>query len=101
MIAAGAAPLPEVVTEAIVVVDLVESTLTSNLFGWYAVGRHALRDLRLLIGEVSATRGLRCVKSTGDGYLLTFGDRQSAEMAAIHAVEAISELLGRVCERNR
>src|ERR1700730_14740168 len=34
---------------AIVVVDLVESTLTSNLFGWYAVGRQAIRDLRVLI----------------------------------------------------
>jgi hypothetical protein len=30
--------MPEVVTEAIVVIDLVESTLTSNMFGWYAVG---------------------------------------------------------------
>ena len=101
MITASTAPFPEIVTEAIAVIDLVESTLTSNLFGWYAVGRHALRDLRLLIGEVGAARGLRCVKSTGDGYLLTFGDRQSAEMAAIHAVEAISELLDRICERNR
>jgi hypothetical protein len=43
---------PEIVTEAIVVVDIVESTKTNNLFGWYAVGRNLLRDLRLLIAQV-------------------------------------------------
>lgn len=94
-------PIPEIVTEAIVVIDLVESTLTSNLFGWYAVGRQSLRDLRALIGEVGTIRGLRCVRSTGDGYLLTFYDPQSAEMAAIRAVEAVFELLGRISVRNR
>jgi class 3 adenylate cyclase len=93
--------MPEIVTEAIVVIDLVESTLTSNLFGWYAVGRHAVRDLRLLIGEVGASRGLRCLKSTGDGYLATFHDPQSAEMAAIHAVAASFDLLDRIATRNR
>jgi class 3 adenylate cyclase len=92
---------PEIVTEAIVVVDLAESTLTSNLFGWYAVGRHSLRDLRSLIGQVGLSRGMRCLKSTGDGYLLTFYDPQSAEMAAINAVEAMFELLHRVLVRNR
>jgi len=101
MAASDAEPTPEIVTEAIVVVDLVESTLTSNLFGWYAVGRHSLRDLRTLIGEVANSRGLRCVRSTGDGYLLTFYDPQSAEMAAIRAVEAVFELLGRIFARNR
>jgi class 3 adenylate cyclase len=94
-------PMPEVVTEAIVVIDLVESTLTSNLFGWYAVGRQAIRDLRALIGEVGEHRGLRCLRSTGDGYLLTFYDPQSAERAALRAVEAVFELLNRIAHRNR
>ena len=101
MAASDAEPMPEVVTEAIVVIDLVESTLTSNLFGWYAVGRQSLRDLRSLIGEVGKVRGLRCVRSTGDGYLLTFYDPQSAEMAAIRAVEAVFELLRRIFVRNQ
>jgi class 3 adenylate cyclase len=101
MAASDAEPMPEVVTEAIVVIDLVESTLTSNLFGWYAVGRHSLRDLRNLIGEVGKIRGLRCMRSTGDGYLLTFYDPLSAEMAAIRAVEAVFELLHRILTRNR
>jgi len=101
MAASDAEPMPEVVTEAIVVIDLVESTLTSNLFGWYAVGRQAIRDLRALIGEVGERRGLRCLRSTGDGYLLTFHDPQSAERAALHAVEAVFELLNRVAHRNR
>jgi class 3 adenylate cyclase len=72
MAASDAEGMPEIVTEAIVVVDLVESTLTSNLFGWYAVGRHSLRDLRTLVSDVAEGRGLRCLRSTGDGYLLTF-----------------------------
>ena len=101
MAVSDAEPMPEIVTEAIVVIDLVESTLTSNLFGWYAVGRQSLRDLRTLIGEVGKVRGLRCVRSTGDGYLLTFFDPQSAEMAAIRAVEAVFELLRRIFARNR
>jgi class 3 adenylate cyclase len=101
MAVSDAEPVPEVVTEAIVVIDLVESTLTSNLFGWYAVGRQSLRDLRTLIGEVGKVRGLRCVRSTGDGYLLTFFDPQSAEMAAIRAVEAVFELLRRIFARNQ
>jgi class 3 adenylate cyclase len=101
MAARDAELMPEVVTEAIVVIDLVESTLTSNLFGWYAVGRHSLRDLRTLIGEVGNSRGLRCMRSTGDGYLLTFFDPQAAEMAAIRAVEAVFELLRRILMRNR
>ena len=101
MAASDAEAMPEVVTEAIVVIDLVESTLTSNLFGWYAVGRHSLRDLRSLVGEVGRIRGLRCMRSTGDGYLLTFYDPQSAEMAAIRAVEAVFELLRRIFVRNR
>src|SRR6516165_8681715 len=94
-------PMPEIVTEAIVVIDLVESTLTSNLFGWYAVGRQSLRDLRSLIGEVGKVCGLRCVSSTGDGYLLNFDDPQSAEMAAIRAGEAVFELLRRIFVRNQ
>lgn len=101
MAPSGVEPMPEIATEAIVVIDLVESTLTSNLFGWYAVGRHALRDLRALIGEVGVSRGLRSMKSTGDGYLLTFHDPQSAEMAAIRAIEAVFDLLDRILERNR
>ena len=100
---ATSAPEPtlEIVTEAIVVIDLVESTLTSNLFGWYAVGCQSLRDLRALIGEVGQIRGLRCVRSPGDGYLLTFYDPQSAEMAAIRAVEEVFELLGLISVRNQ
>jgi class 3 adenylate cyclase len=92
---------PEVVTEAIVVIDLVDATRTTNLFGWYAVGRGLLRDLRNLITQVGRTRGLRCMKSTGDGYLVTFYDSQSAEMAAINAVESIFELLQIAAMRNR
>jgi len=91
---------PEVVTESIVVVDVVESTTTNNLFGWYAVGRGLMRELRAAIIRVGGSQGLRCLKSTGDGYLLAFSDARSAEMAAIHAVEAAFELLDLFAKRN-
>ena len=100
MSSADPLPMPEVVTEAIAVIDLVESTLTANLFGWYAVGRQSLRDLRRLISEVGDGRGLRCLKSTGDGYLLAFHDPKSAEMSAVRAIEAMFELLYHVSRRN-
>lgn len=96
-----AAPFPAaIVAEAIVVVDLVESTLANNLFGWYAVGRALMRDLRTAIGEIGAGHQLRCMKSTGDGYLLSYGDAAAAELGAIHAVQAAVELLERLNARN-
>lgn len=91
----------EVATEAIVVLDIVESTATNNLFGWYAVGRGVFRDLRASIAEVCEPRGLCCIKSTGDGYLLTFSDSKSAEMAAVNAVEAIFLLFALTAKRNQ
>lgn len=92
---------PEVASEAIVVVDLVESTAASNLFGWYSVGRGLMHDLRTLIAKEGHPLGLTCVKSTGDGYLLAFADTSSAEMAALHAVECSFGLLNLLEIRNR
>ena len=100
MSAGISASIPEVVTEAIVVIDIVESTTTSNLFGWYAVGRSIHRDLRSLVTYIGMGRGLRCIRSTGDGYLLTFFNLQSAEAAAVSATEAVFELLHRTQMRN-
>jgi class 3 adenylate cyclase len=96
----SATPNLEIATEAIVVIDIVDSTKMSNRFGWYVVGRTVLRDLRLLISQVGTPRGLCCQKSTGDGYLLTFRNNQSAETAAVSAVEAIFELLDLAARRN-
>lgn len=94
------ATLPGVASEAIVVADLVESTAVSNRFGWYAVGRGLLRDLRAMITKTATPRGLSCLKSTGDGYLLTFADVNSAELAAVHAVEWAVDLLEELRLRN-
>lgn len=94
------ADVPEVSTEAIVVVDLVESASTSNLFGWYAVGRSLKHELRAMIREVGESSGLECLKSTGDGYLLTFRDPWSAETAVLRAVESAFELLCAAERRN-
>src|SRR5262245_43951751 len=98
---ADASAWPVVTPEAIVVVDLVESTARTNLFGWYAVGRGLMRELRALIAQAGAARGLRCLKSTGDGYLLAYGDPQAADVAAVHAVEAAFALLDVTAARNQ
>ncbi|MBI4764964.1 MAG: hypothetical protein HY787_10205 [Deltaproteobacteria bacterium] len=71
-----------IASEAIVVVDVVESTLTSNLFGWYAVGRGLMRDLRRAVQNIGANHNLLCTKSTGDGYLLAYGNERSGRSAS-------------------
>ncbi len=91
---------PSVASEAIVVVDLVESTASSNLFGWYAVGRSLMRDLRSFIRAVGERRGLQFIKSTGDGYLFTFANADSAEISALNAIESSFELLELIDKRN-
>ena len=35
-----------VAPEAIAIIDIVQATATSDLFGWYAVGRGLVRELR-------------------------------------------------------
>lgn len=90
-----------VASEAIVVVDIVESTLATNLFGWYAVGRGLMRELRNAIRLIGAKYKLLCMKSTGDGYLLAYGYTKSAELSAIHAVDASLELLKFLRNYNR
>jgi hypothetical protein len=87
-------------SEAIVVVDMVESTFTSNLFGWYTVGRNLLRELRNVIKEIGADYNLHCIKSTGDGYLLTYGNSQSAELSVVHAMDASLKLINYLKQRN-
>ena len=94
-------PLPQVASEAILVLDIVDSTWTSNTFGWHAVGRRVMRDLRAIISRVASLRGMQCRKSTGDGYLLTFGDSSSAETAAIYALESAFAILAELETRNR
>lgn len=90
----------QVASEAIVVLDIVQSTFSTNLFGWQTVGRVVTRDLRRLAREACAPLGLTSVKTAGDGLLLTFSNEESAEMAVPSALAAVRTLLARVEERN-
>jgi len=92
--------LPEIASEAIAVIDLVSSTANSVLYGWNALGRGIMRELRALAAQAGRERGLCCMKSTGDGYLLSFRDTSAADLAAVHAIEAAFELLRLLAERN-
>lgn len=91
----------ECASEAIVVIDIVQATATSDLFGWYAVGRVLIRELREYVREIGAKYEMCCIKSTGDGFLLTYRNEDSAEVAAIHAVKASRDLLTRLAIRNQ
>ena len=87
-------------SEAIVVIDIVQATATSDLFGWYSVGRHSVRHLRQTVREIGELYGLACMKSTGDGLLLTYRDDKAADLAAVNAVQASLDLLKRLSARN-
>ena len=76
------------VSEAIVIVDLVDSTKITNRHGWRTVGRPMLRDLRECIKRVCSDSGLCCRKFTGDGYMLTFR-KEDSELAVVQALQAM------------
>lgn len=90
----------EVASEAIAVIDIVQATATSDLFGWYAVGRTLVHELRGLIQKIGRSYGLSCTKSTGDGLLVTYRNSQSAELAALDAIRASLSLLEELETRN-
>ncbi len=90
----------EIASEAIAIIDIVQATATSDLFGWYAVGRMLVRELRQMIQDIGAYYGLSCIKSTGDGFLLTYRNDRSAELGAIDAIDASFALLERLTARN-
>lgn len=79
----------QTVSEALVVVDLVDSTKTTTRHGWHAVGKYVIRDLRTCINYIREQHGLQCRKFTGDGYLLAFRHNGDAAYAVIHAIQAI------------
>jgi len=89
-----------IASEAIVVIDMVQATTTSDRFGWYAVGRSLVRELREMISTVGKEADLSCMKSTGDGFLLTFRNTQAAELAAVDAVQTMLNLVERLAIRN-
>jgi class 3 adenylate cyclase len=88
-------------SEAIVVVDMVESTLTTNRFGWYSVGRDLMRVLRHAIDNIGKTHALKCMKSTGDGYLLAYAHTTSAEQSVVNAVAGSRQLMKFLHNYNR
>lgn len=90
----------EVASEAIVVIDIIQSTVSTNLYGWHSVGRVVTSDLRRLAREACAPLGLASAKSTGDGLLLTFADPESAATAVPSALAAMRSLLAMLEDRN-
>lgn len=90
----------EIASEAIAVIDIVQSTLSTNLYGWHSVGRVVARDLRRLAREACAPFGLTSARTTGDGLLITFSDGDSAALAVPSALAAMRSLLTRLGDRN-
>lgn len=59
-----------------------------------------MRELRETIKTIGAAYHLQCMKSTGDGYLLTYRDPRSAELSAIHAIDASLRIIEVLNTRN-
>ena len=85
--------------EAIVVTDIVASTVTAARFGDW-IGIRLMQDLQEFIEPIGEHYGMGCLKSTGDGYLIAYGDQDSA-IGAVKAVKASFALLDRLTVRNR
>ena len=90
----------QVASEAIAVIDIIQSTVSTNLYGWHSVGRVVTSELRRLAREACASLGLASAKSTGDGLLLTFADPESAATAVPSALAAMRSLLAMLEDRN-
>ncbi|ETW96680.1 MAG: hypothetical protein ETSY2_46000 [Candidatus Entotheonella gemina] len=90
----------ETVAEAIMVVDLVDSTKMTTRHGWHAVGKFVIQDLRTCIHDVGDQYGLRCRKFTGDGYMLAFRHDPSYELAAVQALRAAAAICRKIEMRN-
>jgi class 3 adenylate cyclase len=89
------------VAEAIVIVDLVESTRVITRHGWASVGRPLLRALRECITRVGSEHGMCCRKFTGDGYMLTFRSTGTALAdAVVQAVQAVIRICREIKVRN-
>ena len=91
----------ETVSEAIVVVDIVDSTKKIIRHGWDAVGKYSLYGLRKHITDVGPRYGLCCRKSTGDGYLLAFRNKADSEESVKQALKAMATLSREIIQRNK
>lgn len=91
---------PEVHHEAIAVIDLVGSTKSSAEGTWAKVGRPRYGTLRESVVRFMPRYGLHCLKSTGDGYLLSFRDEQRPQGAADQALRGVIDLFKDVKEYN-
>jgi class 3 adenylate cyclase len=89
-----------VAPEAIVIVDIVDSTTIARRYGWENVGKVLLRDLRHLVVTTIGGYGGQCIKSTGDGYLLSFAHTGNADTAVANALKAIKILAHAIDDRN-
>jgi class 3 adenylate cyclase len=91
----------QVGSEAIVVIDIVESTGIGARVGWTIV-KELLQVLKRHIVAIGQRYGIQCRKSTGDGFLLSYTDQtnQALEHAVINAVEASFNLLSQLGKYN-
>jgi class 3 adenylate cyclase len=87
-------------SEALVIVDMVDSVRDADLFGWAAVGRPRTRILRESVDRVCPRYGLSFRKFTGDGYLMAFADPDHT-LAVVHAVQAMVSLAQDIEKKNQ
>lgn len=80
----------DVLTEAILVVDIVSSTDIASKYG-DNLAFELSADLSEIIKPISEEEGVQFYKSTGDGFLMTFVDVHNAVKVAVETLDRVSE----------
>lgn len=80
----------DVFTEAILVVDLCNSTDLGDTYGDSLVF-NIMNEFAEIILDVARDEGLRFSKSTGDGYLMTFDSVENALQTAVVTLKLVAE----------
>jgi len=90
----------DLLTEAIVVVDLCKSTDTASAYGDHAVF-NMVGDLGKIIDSITDDIGKNYKKSTGDGFLVTMDNVASAASLAVQTMKRIVERNAKVEENKK
>lgn len=90
--AAGAGPTPKSLVEAVLVLDLCDSTTMANRYG-DAFALQIKEALRALVKPIFTLAGVSFLKGTGDGFLATFPDLPRAVESAVRILQKKGEIL--------
>ncbi|VAX25329.1 hypothetical protein MNBD_NITROSPINAE02-673 [hydrothermal vent metagenome] len=87
-------------TEAILVVDLCKSTDVASHYGDSAL-YELMKELDKIVTPLAREAGIRFMKSTGDGFLMTFDSTLKATWMAVETLEKLASRNANIEEKRR